>query len=52
MFAVKRISALASGGGTANHLTGSLVTNLMILETMLSSDFFSDLSLLSYEYMA
>ena len=27
MFAVKRISALVSGGGTVNHLTGSLVTN-------------------------
>ena len=25
--AVKRISALVSGGGTANHLTGSPVTN-------------------------
>ena len=48
----KRISAFVSGGGTADQLTGSLLTNLMILETMLSSDFFSDLSLLSYKSVA
>ena len=41
-----------SGGGTADHLTGSLLTNLMFLETMVGSDFFSDLSLLSYKFMA
>ena len=50
--AVKRISALVSGGGTANQFTGSPVTNLMILETVLPSDFLSDLSLLSYKCMA
>ena len=48
----KRISDFESGGGTADQLTGSLLTNLMILETMLSSDFFSDLSLLSYKSVA
>ena len=33
-------------------MTGSLslLSNLMILETMLSSDFFSDLSLLRYKF--
>ena len=50
--AVKRISALVSGGGTANQLTGSPVTNWWILEMVLSSDFLSDLSLLSYKCMA
>ena len=48
----KRRSALVSGGGTADQLTGSLLTNLMILETMLSSDFLSDLSLSSYGCIA
>ena len=46
------ISVFESGGGTVGQLTGSLLTNLMILETMLSSDFFSDLSLLSYKSVA
>ena len=45
--AVKRISALVSGGGTANHLTGSPVTNWWILEMVLCSDFFSDLYFLT-----
>ncbi len=39
-----------SGGGTADHLTGSLLSNLMILETMLSSDFFSDLYFSRYKF--
>ena len=50
--AVKRISDFQKRWGNSGHLTGSLLSNLMILETMLSSDFFSDLSLLSYECMA
>ena len=33
-------------------MTGSLLTNLMFLETMAGFDFFSDLSLLSYKFMA
>ena len=47
MFAVKRISALVSGGGTVNHLTGSLVTNWCILETMVSLVLLCHLSFLS-----
>ena len=41
-----------SGGGTADHLTGSLLTNWCILETMLCPDFSSDLYFLSYEFLA
>ena len=47
----KRISDFDVRWGNSGHSLGSLLTNLMILETMLSSDFFSDLSLLSYKYM-
>ena len=48
----KRISDFDVRWGNSGHSLGSLLTNLMILETMLSSDFFSDLSLLSYKSVA
>ena len=40
-----------SGGGTADHLTGSLLSNWCVLEIMLCSDFFSDLCFLTYKFL-
>ena len=52
MYRLKADHGLKSRGGPADHLTGSLLTNWCVLETMAGSDFFSDLSLLSYKFMA
>ena len=43
--------SVESGWGTADHLTGSLLTNWCVLETMVCSDFFSDVSFLSYKFL-
>ena len=40
-----------SGGGTADHLTGSLLSNWCVLESMLCPDFFSDLSFSRYKLL-
>ena len=48
-FCSKHISDFESGGGTADHLTGSPLTNWCIRETMACSDFFSDLCFLTYK---